>query len=160
MDGKYINYLNDCYDEMKKIKTWIDSNKIHSNVRFLVSYSVIKACGTIEFVLKQMIFDLLIAGGANEEAKNHFSKHILEASFNPSCGQIIQILSTINPTAKQAFETVIHGTTKKGDLTSLIELRNSFAHGNSIAASIDDVIKYYDSGNWVLERLYIVLFTR
>lgn len=47
--------LDDCDLEIKNIKTWIDSNKLDSKVKFLVAYAVIKASGSIELVFKSMI---------------------------------------------------------------------------------------------------------
>lgn len=158
MDGKYKDVLDDCINELDILKRWIDSNKFDTNVRFLVAYAVIKSCGTIEAVFKQMLYDQLVAGGANDEAKNHFTKHIIDASFNPSCGQITRLLCAINSLKNNDFELLTKGTTEKGDLNSLVELRNTFAHGNAISASIDIVIRYYNSGIWILQKLDSVLF--
>lgn len=158
MDGRYQNILDDCLTELSVIQSWIDSNKLDTKIRFLVAYAVIKSCGTIETVLKQMLYDQLIAGGANDEAQNHFTKHILEASFNPSCGQITRSLCSINSQKNTVFENLIKGAQQKGDLGSLVELRNSFAHGNSINSSIEIVIRYYNSGIWILQQLNAALF--
>ena len=62
MNGKYIQELRDCEVEIMHIQQWIKKNVLDSNVRYLTSYAVIKACGTIEYVLKQMIFDRLSDG--------------------------------------------------------------------------------------------------
>lgn len=159
MDGKYKNGLDDCCQELATIQDWISKNKFDTNTRFLVGYAVIKSCGTIEFALKQMLYDQLIAGGANDEAKNHFARHILNASFNPSCDKITRLLSSVNKEKNKRFECLIKGTQQKGDLSSLVELRNSFAHGSAITSSIEDLKKYFDSGVWVLEQLDSVLFT-
>ena len=123
-----------------------------SNVRYLTSYAVIKASGTIENVLKQIIFDTL-SDGAKDETKNFLTKSIMDASYNPSPGQIYKLLERINTDWKQQFESFIHGSNQKGELKSLVELRNSFAHGSSITASIRDVVNYFDAGVWILEKL-------
>ena len=52
---------------------WIAENKFHSNTRYLTAYAVVKASGTIEYVLKQMIFDRL-SKGTSEETNNFLSK--------------------------------------------------------------------------------------
>ena len=158
MDGKYQSGLDDCFTELQVIKCWIDLHKLDTNVRFLVAYAVIKSCGTIETILKQMLYDQLIAGGANDEAKKHFTNHILDASFNPSCGQIIRLLCSINPQKNAEFDELTKGTQEKGDLNSLVELRNSFAHGNAINSSIEMIIRYHNSGAWILYQLASVLF--
>ena len=157
MDGKYQNYLSDCSTELNKIKLWIDSNKLHSNIQYLVSYAVIKASGTIEYTLKQMLFDHL-GEGCNTEALQYFTKHIIDASFNPSTGQIQKILSSISADWENQFKESIKGSQQKGDLKSLVDLRNNFAHGISITASIDNVIAYFNSGVWILEKLDEIIF--
>lgn len=158
MDGKYQGVLDDCLIELGVIKSWIDLHKLDTNVRFLVAYAVIKSCGTLETILKQMLYDQLIAGGANDEAQKHFTKHILDASFNPSCGQINRLLSSMNPQKNAGFDNITRGTQQRGDLSSLVELRNSFAHGNAINSSIEMIIRYYNSGVWILHQLETVLF--
>ena len=57
MNGNYERLLQDCAIELNSIQQWIVNHNLDSNVRFLTSYSVIKACGTIEIVLKQIIYD-------------------------------------------------------------------------------------------------------
>ena len=157
MDGSYRQMLRDCEVEIDSIQQWISNNILHSNVRYLVSYAVIKSCGTIEYVLKQIIFDYL-AAGTNEEARNFLTKNIIDASFNPSPGQIYRILDKINSDWKTNFENAIKGTNEKGHLKSLVDLRNSFAHGSAITASINDVKNYFNAGVWVLEKLYDVMY--
>lgn len=156
MDGSYRQLLRDCEIEINNIQQWISQNRMHSNIRYLTSYSVIKSCGTIEYVLKQMLFDYL-SNGANEEAKNFLTKSIIDASYNPSPGQIYKILDKINPIWKEEFDLEIKGSNEKGQLKSLVDLRNGFAHGSAITASINDVKIYFAAGVWILEKLWTIL---
>lgn len=156
MNGNYRQTLWDCEVELNSIQQWIDSNRLDSNVRFLTSYSVIKACGTVEYVFKQIIYDYL-SSGANEEAKTYLNKSIIEASFNPSTGQMYRILEKINSAWKVEFENLIKGSLQMGQLNSLVKLRNNFAHGSVITASINDVKSYYSAGIWILEKLCEVM---
>lgn len=104
MDGNSKQLLKDCQVEIDDIKRWIAENKFHSNTRYLTAYAVVKASGTIEYVLKQMIFDRL-SKGTSEETNNFLSKSIVEASYNPSTGQIMRILQKINSEWKERFES-------------------------------------------------------
>lgn len=156
MNGNYRQTLRDCEVELNSIQQWIDSNRLDSNVRFLTSYSVIKACGTVEYVFKQIVYDYL-SSGANEEAKTYLNKSIIEASFNPSTGQMYRILEKINSDWRVGFENLIKGSSQMGQLNSLVKLRNSFAHGSAITASINDVKSYYNAGIWILEKLCEVM---
>ena len=152
MNGDYSLILKDCRIELENIQRWITANPMDSDVRYLTSYAVIKASGTIENVLKRIIFDTL-SDGAKDETKNYLTKSIMDASYNPSPGQIYKLLEKINTDWKQQFESFIRGSNQKGELKSLVELRNSFAHGSSITASIRDVVNYFNAGVWILERL-------
>lgn len=156
MNGDYRQTLRDCEVELNSIQQWIHSNRLDSNVRFLTSYSVIKACGTVEYVFKQIVYNYL-SSGANEEAKTYLNKSIIEASFNPSTGQMYRILEKINSDWRVGFENLIKGSSQMGQLNSLVKLRNSFAHGSAITASINDVKNYYNAGIWILEKLCEVM---
>ena len=93
MNGDYSLILKDCRIELENIQRWITANPMDSNVRYLTSYAVIKASGTIENVLKRIIFDTL-SDGAKDETKNYLTKSIMDASYNPSPGQIYKLLDT------------------------------------------------------------------
>ena len=152
MNGEYERVLNDCKIEIDKIENWVENNKLHSNVKFLVSYAVIKACAAIEVVFKNIIFEYL-SQSVIEDTKNYLSKMIVDSSCNPGPGNISRLLDQINGEWKKDFEDKLKSTIQKGDLTSLVNLRNDFAHGRDVTASIKTVNRYYDSGIWVLNIL-------
>ena len=139
--------------ELDKISNWINSNKLDFKVNYLNAYSVIKASGTIERIFKSMIYDRM-SEGANDETCHYLTKKILDASYNVSFKKIQNILEGINPEwFKELKSRVSQKNNLQNDLNSLIQLRNTFAHGNSINESIDAIIGYYESGMLVLEEL-------
>ena len=144
--------INDTKQELLKIKGWIDNNKMDSKVSYLNAYSVIKASGTIEQVLKNILFDKL-SDNISEEAKHYLSKHILESSYNPSTGQIQKLLQDINSSWWSSLDKMIAKKNHKNNLNSLVQLRNAFSHGNSINESIDVIILYYESGIEIIKYL-------
>ncbi len=156
MNGVYEQELNICTQELSSIQSWIADNSLDSNVRFLTSYAVIRASGTIERVLKEMIFDV-ISLGSTEEAKSYLSRNIVEASFNPSTKKIEHLLPLLNSGWHSDFCNRVRATEQKEQLNSLVDLRNSFSHGSSITTSISDVVEYYHSGVWILRQLSEVL---
>lgn len=127
-----------------------------SNVRYLVAYGVIKASGTIETVMKQMVFDHL-SQSCNSEAIQYFTKYVLASSANPSFDKICKILGEINNAWKKLFKSYTSSTRQQIELDSLVELRNTFAHGGTITASIEDIIHYFISGIWILDRLSTIV---
>ena len=79
--------LEDCNLEIQRIKNWINNNKLDSNVKFLVSYAVIKASGSIELVFKSMI-NTFLSQNCIDETKVFLTKNIIDNSANPSPGNI------------------------------------------------------------------------
>lgn len=151
--------INDCHAEIDKIVKWIDEHKLDDNVKFLVGYSVVKASGTIEIVMKQMLFDFL-AERVKTETELYLSKAIVDSSCNPSTGNIERLLDQIDTGRKGQFQEKMKEdeSKHKGDLNSLVNLRNDMAHGRNITATINTVAKYYDSGVLVLKSLDEILY--
>lgn len=145
MNGSNVASINDCKTDLFRIKVFIDSDPINSLCPYLISYSVIRACGIIENCVKKIFFDYL-SNGAIQETIKYLEKQIIDSSWNPSCGSIQTMLDTINPSWSQTFQESIKGTKEKGDLSSLINLRNDFAHGQQITATIANIIDYFDGG--------------
>ncbi len=152
MNGNNIQLIDDCNTELTNIKLYINKNPLDSMVKYLVSYSVIRSCGTVEIVYKDIIYNHLIQN-ANKEAISYFSKNIKDSSSNPKTGRISSLLEQINPKWKTSFENNLKDTVDKEHLNSLVTLRNQVAHGSSITASIDNIIKYFDSGCNILNIL-------
>lgn len=151
MTGDNLQSIQDCQAELTNIKNFITSNPLGSMVKYLVSYSVIKSCGTIEIVYKDIIYNHLIQN-ANSEAIAYFSKNIKDSSSNPKIDNICSLLKQININWNISFKNTANDIDKQS-LNSLVELRNQLAHGNSITSSIDDVITYFTSGCNILQVL-------
>lgn len=157
MNGENIQALEDCQREILKIEDWINHHQLDSNIKFLVSYAVIKVSGTIEAVLKSSLYEYL-SKNAKEETKSFLQKNILEASFNPSTKQVCNIFDKLNPSWSQIFQEQTKSLQEKTDLNSLVSLRNDFSHGASITTSIQTVERYFIAGRRILEIIdHIIL---
>ncbi len=152
MDQTYIDLLCDCDREIGVIEHHIDEDKFNSLNSYLISYAVVKTCGIIETIYKNLVADT-ISPGASEEVQNYLRRGIRDSSSNPTVGNIMQLLQNLNQVWKQQFEDKTKGTEEKGSLSSLVDLRNSFAHGRSITASIGDVKRYFEDGKTILTWL-------
>ena len=148
--------LDDCDLEIKNIKTWIDSNKLDSKVKFLVAYAVIKASGSIELVFKSMI-NTFLSQNCIDETKVFLIKNITDSSANPSSGIIEKYLEQFDGRRKVRFSDLLNGSQDKGNLNSLVSLRNDIAHGRPLNSSINDVESYFESGKKILEILEEVI---
>lgn len=151
MRDEYTNILLDTELELQGIKNWIDldRNMFDSKTRYLISYSVIKASGTIEVVFKKIIFDFLVEG-SREETNAYLEKMILDSSCNPNTGNMSNMLQSISAEWKAQFDIRVKDSGKKDKINSLVQLRNDFAHGDNIRVSIDTVITYFNAAKDIL----------
>lgn len=156
MIEEYERKLTDCRVELTNIRQWIDGNKLNSNVRYLVAYSVMKASGTIEVVFKLMIYDFL-AENVKEETQYYLTKMVVDSSCNPNTNNMSKMLEQIDTARRTIFDNRVKGTQQKGDLNSLVVLRNDLAHGRTVNATINNVLKYYESGVYILNLLDEIL---
>lgn len=143
--------LDDCADELQKIKKRIDKDQFDDMVMFLQRYAIIKACGTIEAVVKNMIADHVDAR-TNPEIQNYISVKVRDNSTNPSTGNISVLLGDFSSKIWKAnFDAKVlqHGN-EKVSLNSLVQLRNDFAHGRSPNTTINTIIQYYNDSRTII----------
>lgn len=152
MTESNLRLLADCEYEIKNILQWIGKNRFHSNIKYLVSYAIIKASGTIEIVFKTIIYDFL-SENATKEAKQFLSSKILDSSCNPSTQKISAIINGFDGKKSKDFDKKLKNTQEKSDLNSLVSLRNDLAHGGTVNVTINTVYKYFVSGKTVIEWL-------
>lgn len=160
MIPEYERILNDCITELNEIESWIDSNKLHSNVRYLVSYSIMKSSGSIEVVFKQMISDFL-GESVKTETENYLTVNIVDSSCNPNTGNMGRLLQQADPSRKNSFDNLLKdpaNSQNKVDLNALVQLRNDLAHGRTTTASIGIVKRYFEAGVAVVRILESVLY--
>ena len=87
MNGEFIQMIADTKGELDSIRKWINAgNQFDSKTRYLISYAVVKASGTVEVIFKNMIYNYLSVG-ANEKAKGYLEKAIIDSSCNPNTAQ-------------------------------------------------------------------------
>lgn len=151
MKTEFITKLDDCADELQKIKKRIDKNQFDEMVMFLQRYAIIKACGTIESVVKNMIADHVDAN-TNPEIQNYISTNVRESPANPKTGKISDLLGEFSSGVwKTNFDEKVkqHGE-EKVSLNSLVQLRNDFAHGLSPNTTINTIIRYFDHARTII----------
>lgn len=76
--------------------------------------------------------------------------HIIEASSNPSFGNMKKFLEEFNGVKANSFDQRLAGSDLKGQFGSLVTLRNDVAHGRSINVSINTIYTYWQAGLAVL----------
>lgn len=152
MNDEFNKIIDDCKSDLDKIENWIQKNPLDTNTKYLVDYSIIRACGTIEVIFKRIVFDFL-SKPAREETRYYLGKQIIESSCNPNTGNMLRMLEQIDTERRNKFDKLIKGSNDKSSLTSLVNLRNTIAHGKTCNSSINDVKKYFDGGLRILDIL-------
>lgn len=152
MIKEYEDLLDDCYRELQAIEERINKNKLDQMVKYLQNYAVIRACGTIESVVKNLIADRVTAN-ATSEIKNYIQIKVRDSSTNPRTPFISGVLGEFSVDWKKIFESKFDNKNQENssnnrakiDLNSLVQLRNDFAHGKSVGTGISIIRKYFDS---------------
>ncbi len=146
--------MNDCQQELEDIKKIIKKlSSFDAQVPFLTRYAVIRSSGSLEMAYKSMICDSCETG-ANRQMKKFLEKNFREKPVNLKYDMICKSLTSFDEAWNKNFKLRLRAV-KKGDswktsLDSLMELRNSFAHGGKPTASFADVFEYFKHSRRIL----------
>lgn len=149
------NSIDKCLEELQRIYHLVEGHGTSPIVPFLTNYSVVRACGTIEFCFKTIISDFL--AGHSTQIGNYIDNTIRNSSMNPSRDNICSTLKKFdiewNTRFKQLLNDHEHSERLKSSLNSLNSSRNSFAHGDPLTSSFDDVRNYFNDSVLIIEML-------
>ena len=153
--------LNDSYDDLQRVKAIIDSLGMSSKiVPYLNNYAIIKACGTMEVAFKTIITDYC-SNRSKKQVKEFLTKKIRDNSMNPSYNNILRTLGDFDDAWKKQFKDNVNAHIQKDiiftSIDSLVDARNSFAHGGNPSLSINDTITYYLHFRKAIELLDIIV---
>ena len=149
--------IRNCDDELQNIdaiKNVVgDTSPI---MKFLTRYSLIKACGTIEFTYKNIIADFC-EESQKIQIKNYISNNIRNSSQNPTLDNIHRLLKDFDEGWNRQFNSMLNEQTEKDkiitSLTSLNDARNEFAHGGNPSITFKDVRDYFKDACKIIEIL-------
>lgn len=150
-----VERIESCLDEFFKIKSIINGMGAMSHpVPFLTRYSIVRACGAIEFGFKSIISDLN-SNSQSEQIKNFIDSKFRNSSLNPSYSNICKSLASFDNAWASKFKAELashqHKARIMDSLDSLNQARNSFAHGGSPSATFSNVERYFEDSIIVLE---------
>lgn len=144
-----------CNVDLQKIYHLIEGHGTSSIVPFLTNYSIVKACGTIEYCFKTIISDYL--SGQSSQLNNYIDNTIRNSSMNPSRDNICRTLNKIdqewNNEFKNKLNTHVNSARLKNSIDSLNSARNSFAHGDTPSSTFDDIKNYFEDSALIIEML-------
>lgn len=151
--------LLECREELSRVEHLIIGLGTSPVINYLIKYSVIRACGTIEQSYKTLIADYYES--FSSVLIQFITKHVRENSKNPSYQAIKNQIQEFDDIKAETYSTLINSLTDKNriiaSLESLRALRNDVAHGNSISCSIADIIVYFDDSKVLIEQLDAIM---
>lgn len=116
---------------------------------YLSGYLVVMICGIYEDCLEYLMVERASSGG-DAEVQN-FVKITLANSFrNPTFGTLVGALNKFSPTYGEAIQRQIKKSAREA-LDSIVENKNSIAHGKSISVTIGDVVDYHSRSIVIFE---------
>jgi len=124
--------IESCRDEFKKIDVIIQSCGSTSPMSsYLSRFSLILACGTIEYSVKAILADVHI--GASKQLCHFIDVKVRDNSMNPSLENICSTLKNFDEDWLKTFKRDLKANTNQqricDSLKSLVSLRNQLAHG-------------------------------
>lgn len=147
--------IQHCNGDLLKIQGLIKQDPFNSANTFLLEYAVILACGTIEDAFKAIVIDTVTIN-ASQELKAFLRKNFQKKGINPKYQNISQWITCFNSDWEKTFKNMIQQSSDKNiatNLISLVDARNTAAHGKGSKIAIDSTIQYYASGR---EMIHIV----
>jgi hypothetical protein len=136
--------INNCLEELNRIYHLIEGHGASPIVPFLTNYAIVRACGTIEFCFKTVISDSL--SGHSTQIANYIDNTIRNSSMNPSRDNICRTLKKFDDEWNIEFKSRLnaheHCARLKSSIDSLNSSRNSFAHGDHLSLSFNDIRNY------------------
>jgi len=138
--------LNDAIVEFDAIDVLIQQIDIMSPMcKYLTHYSLIKACGVIEYSFKSIVADY--HNGCTKQLQTYIDKTVRESSINPSLENIHGLLKKFDDNWNVQFKNSLKRHPNYSRLTmslnSLNSNRNLFAHGSNCNVSFGDIKHYF-----------------
>jgi hypothetical protein len=150
------NNIDKCLEELQRIYHLVEGHGTSQIVHYLTNYSVVRACGSIEFCFKTIISDSLSVGHSSQIA-NYIDNTIRNSSMNPSKDKICSTLKKFDENWNSAFKAQInrheYSDRLQLSLNSLNSSRNSFAHGDPVSSSFEDIRNYFNDSVLIIKML-------
>lgn len=145
-----------CQAELQRIFHLIEGlGHMSPVVPFLTNYSIVRACGTVEYCFKTIISDL--HAGHSTQVQNYVDNTIRNSSMNPSRENICKTLKRFdeewNTNFKNKLNAHEHSARIKSSIDSLNTARNSFAHGETPSSSFENIKNYFEDSIIILKLL-------
>jgi len=156
MKQSSISLIAGCRREFAAINKRIRKSPLDQTVQYLTMYSLIKSCGTVEFIFKSIIADYFRNIPA-VQIQNYLDLTVRDASTSPKYGNICNLLNKFDDQWNTNFKAAINSHADKNRLInsidSLVTNRHEFAHGKNPNVSFASIKSYFEDSVIVLKIL-------
>ena len=147
--------LNKCKEKLNRMKTIIEGvGSLSHFAPFFNEYAAVIASGAIEQAFKTIIADAFLTNPSPQLIK-YIDRKIRESSMNPSLENIYSTLKSFDENWNDQFKSQLSTHPKSGEIKdsfkSLVNARNTIAHGNDSTATLENVITYYENAIHAIE---------
>lgn len=154
------NAINECLNEFNALAVLIPQTGVMSPLgRYLTHYSLIRACGTIEYAFKTIIADF--HQGISPQLSNYLDNRVRSNSCNPSYKNIVTMLGEFDNQWKANFKSQVNSLADSqrilASLESLNANRNSLAHGHGSTVTFNDIQVYFTDAVQIIQVLDSVI---
>lgn len=153
--------LNDTTAEFSVIETLVQQmgGPMAPICKYLTHYSLMRACGVIEYSYKAIIADF--HSGCSQQLQTYIDKTIRESSKNPSLDNIRKMLKCFDDNWTTQFNASLNAHADKNRLTTSLDSlntnRNTFAHGQNCNVSFADVKAYFNDSAEIIKMVDAVV---
>jgi hypothetical protein len=139
--------IDECKTELTEIEQKLNTlpplDKMKS---YLTKYTLIRTCGTIEFVYRSIVADYFDKSTI-PQVHTYIDKTVRDspasAKYNNMCTLLGKFDSSWQTEFKAAVKNNPHGERMKSSVSSLVTNRHAFAHGKTPTATFQDIKQYY-----------------
>lgn len=154
MNPNFQQMIDDCKNELSDIELRLQTIPATDPCRkYLTNYSLIKACGTAEFVYRSIITDYF-KRYTSPQIDTFLENTIRNSSSSAKYDNMKKLLEKFDKkwsdNFKQSVEKHVDSATKNNDgqklilsSNSLITNRHNFAHGKNPTAGFNDIKNYF-----------------
>ena len=154
--------LIDCCSDLQKIKKEMNRNKLSPANRFLTDYAIIRASGTIEISLKQIITHFCCNSNVPQANQYILSTHE-KMSYSIKYNDLLSRLKKFDSHWKTSLKKLVDQDNKRNmhidRWNSLINERHQIAHGNvtNTTITINNTISYFRSAIKIIRYIDSVI---
>lgn len=123
----------------------------------LAEYLCIRTSGLLETVVKQLVSEFM--DGNSQQEVDRYVKTKMKSVTNLKHAKLEKLLESFSSDWQSQYVSGISDA-EKASLNSIIDLRNSMAHGGTQSASYGTVKSHYNNVKSVIGRLKVIIRKR